>query len=90
MYGCESWTIKKGECCRIDAFDLERVKILSDLVPPCLSRFYSSPFPPHPLGPTHLQHLKVPFAAASLTLFSLKLNSYLLHLGLYNILHVSK
>ena len=22
MYGCESWTIKKGECQRIDAFEL--------------------------------------------------------------------
>ena len=22
MYGCESWTIKKAECWRIDAFDL--------------------------------------------------------------------
>ena len=22
MYGCESWTVKKGECQRIDAFDL--------------------------------------------------------------------
>ena len=22
MYGCESWTIKKAECLRIDAFDL--------------------------------------------------------------------
>ena len=22
MYGCESWTIKKGECLRIDAFEL--------------------------------------------------------------------
>ena len=22
MYGCVSWTIKKAECCRIDAFDL--------------------------------------------------------------------
>ena len=21
-YGCESWTIKKAECCRIDAFEL--------------------------------------------------------------------
>ena len=21
MYGCESWTIKKAECCRIDAFE---------------------------------------------------------------------
>ena len=22
MYGCECWTIKKVECCRIDAFEL--------------------------------------------------------------------
>ena len=22
MYGCESWTVKKSECRRIDAFDL--------------------------------------------------------------------
>ena len=22
MYGCESWTIKKAQCCRIDAFKL--------------------------------------------------------------------
>ena len=22
MYGCESWTVKKAECLRIDAFDL--------------------------------------------------------------------
>ena len=22
MYGCESWSIKKAECCRIDAFEL--------------------------------------------------------------------
>ena len=22
MYGCESWTIKNAECCRIDAFEL--------------------------------------------------------------------
>ena len=22
IYGCENWTIKKAECCRIDAFDL--------------------------------------------------------------------
>ena len=22
MYGCESWTIKRAECCRIDAFEL--------------------------------------------------------------------
>ena len=23
MYGCESWTIKKAECHRIDAFELD-------------------------------------------------------------------
>ena len=22
MYGCESWTVKKAECCRIDAFEV--------------------------------------------------------------------
>ena len=22
MYGCESWIVKKAECCRIDAFEL--------------------------------------------------------------------
>ena len=22
MYGCESWSIKKAECCRVDAFEL--------------------------------------------------------------------
>ena len=29
MYGCESWTIKKAECLRIDAFDLWRWRRLS-------------------------------------------------------------
>ena len=29
MYGCESWTIKKAECLRIDAFELWRWKRLS-------------------------------------------------------------
>ena len=24
MYGCESWTVKKAECQRIDAFELRR------------------------------------------------------------------
>ena len=28
MYGCESWTIKKGECLRIDAFELALEKTL--------------------------------------------------------------
>ena len=29
MYGCESWTIKKGECQRIDAFELVLEKTLA-------------------------------------------------------------
>ena len=29
MYGCESWTVKKAECQRIDAFELW--KILKDM-----------------------------------------------------------
>ena len=24
MYGCESWTVKKAECRRIDAFELKQ------------------------------------------------------------------
>ena len=28
MYGCESWTIKKAECQRIDAFELSCWRIL--------------------------------------------------------------
>ena len=28
MYGCESWTIKRAECRRIEAFELWRSKIL--------------------------------------------------------------
>ena len=28
MYGCESWTIKKAECQKIDAFELVLEKIL--------------------------------------------------------------
>ena len=30
MYGCESWTVKKAECQRIDAFELLR-SLLRDL-----------------------------------------------------------
>ena len=33
MYGCESWTIKKAECKRIDAFELW-----------CLEKTLESPF----------------------------------------------
>ena len=49
MYGCESWTIKKGECQRIDAFKLvlektlespldskEIKSVLKDINPECL------------------------------------------------------
>ena len=28
MFGCESWTVKKAECCRIDAFELWCWRIL--------------------------------------------------------------
>ena len=28
MYGCESWTIKKAECRRIDAFELCRRRLM--------------------------------------------------------------
>ena len=28
MYGCESWTIKKAECERIDAFELCWIRLL--------------------------------------------------------------
>ena len=28
MYGCESWTVTKAECCRIDAFELWCWRIL--------------------------------------------------------------
>ena len=28
MYGCESWTIKKAECQKIDAFELQCLKRL--------------------------------------------------------------
>ena len=30
MYGCESWTIKKAECQRIDAFELVLEKTLEN------------------------------------------------------------
>ena len=34
MYGCESWTIKKAECRRMDAFELQcwRKKTLESLL----------------------------------------------------------
>ena len=31
MYGCESWTVKKNECQRIDAFELWCWRSLSEL-----------------------------------------------------------
>ena len=36
MYGCESWTIKKAECRRIDAFELWCWRRLSSI--PCTAR----------------------------------------------------
>ena len=32
MYGCESWTIKKAECQKIDAFELVLEKTLESLL----------------------------------------------------------
>ena len=32
MYGCESWTVKKAECLRIDAFELWLEKTLESLL----------------------------------------------------------
>ena len=32
MYGCESWTVKKAECQKIDAFELWSWRILLNLL----------------------------------------------------------
>ena len=42
MYGCESWTIKKAECLRTDAFELW-----------CWSRFLKSPSDCKEIQPVH-------------------------------------
>ena len=42
MYGCESWTIKKAECPRIDAFDLW-----------CWSKTLESPLDCKKIQPVH-------------------------------------
>ena len=34
-YGCESWTIKKAECRRIDFFELSNQSILKKISPGC-------------------------------------------------------
>ena len=46
MYGCESWTIKKAECRRMDAFELQcwRKKTLESLLD------YKEIQPVHPKG----------------------------------------
>ena len=33
MYGCESWTVKKAECQRIDAFELRCWRRLKEIQP---------------------------------------------------------
>ena len=38
MYGCESWTVKKAECGRIDAFELWCWRRLSTLADPWTAR----------------------------------------------------
>ena len=42
MYGCESWTIKKAECRRIDAFELW-----------CLEKTLASPLDSKEIQPVH-------------------------------------
>ena len=42
MYGCESWTIKKAECRRIDAFELW-----------CWRRLFESPLDSKEIQPVH-------------------------------------
>jgi len=42
MYGCESWTIKKAECQRIDAFELW-----------CLEKTLESPLDSKEIQPVH-------------------------------------
>ena len=45
MYGCESWTIKKAECRRIDAFELwcwRSHQVFSTLLPSCFFSAISS------------------------------------------------
>ena len=42
MYGCESWTVKKGECQRIDAFELW-----------CWRRLFESPLDCKEIQPVH-------------------------------------
>ena len=42
MYGCESWTIKKAECGRIDAFELR-----------CLEKTLESPLDGKEIQPVH-------------------------------------
>ena len=42
MYGCESWTVKKAECRRIDAFELR-----------CWRRLFESPFDCKEIQPVH-------------------------------------
>ena len=42
MYGCESWTIKKAECQRIDAFEMR-----------CWGRLFESPLDCKEIQPVH-------------------------------------
>ena len=42
MYGCESWTVKKAECQRIDAFELW-----------CWRRLFESPLDCKEIQPVH-------------------------------------
>ena len=49
MYGCESWTIKKAECRRIDAFELlEKLEVLEKTLESALDSNEIQPV--HPKG----------------------------------------
>ena len=65
MYGCESWTIKKAECQRIDAFELwcwrrllrvpwtarrSNQSILKEIIPGCSSEGLMLKLKPQYLG----------------------------------------
>ena len=57
MYGCESWTIKKAECQRIDAFELW-----------CWRRFLSVPWTARGFNQTILEEISPEYSLEGLIL----------------------
>ena len=66
MYGCESWTVKKGECRRIDAFELW-----------CWRRLLRVPWTARRSNQSILKEISPEFSLEELTL-KLKLLDYLM------------